>query len=88
MNRRKQQPRRRRPRTRRHAEEVRKRAMKGLGANKRRGEEEDENKTGLKRRRSSEANTLKYLKESNERMDAIKREELQLQAAQQEAAIQ
>ena len=69
-----------------NAEEVRKRNMEGLGANKRKG---------LKRTRSSGADTLEYLKERNERMDAIKREEmelrweeLRLQAARQEAAIQ
>ncbi|PFX22165.1 hypothetical protein AWC38_SpisGene13293 [Stylophora pistillata] len=71
-----------------NAEKVKKRAMEGLGPNKRRREEGDKNNTGLKRRRSSEADTLKYLKVCNERMDAIKREELRLQAAQQEAAIQ
>ncbi|PFX13910.1 hypothetical protein AWC38_SpisGene21975 [Stylophora pistillata] len=79
----------------RNAEEVRKRAMEGLGANKRRGEDRPENNEGLKRRWSSEADTLEYLKERNERMDAIKREEmelrreeLRLQEARQEAAIQ
>ena len=56
---------------------------------------EAENSKGLKKRRSSEADTLEHLKERNERIDAIKheeielrREELRLQAAQQEAAIQ
>lgn len=56
---------------------------------------EAENSKGLKKRRSSEADTLERLKERNERIDAIKheeielrREELRLQAARQEAAIQ
>lgn len=56
---------------------------------------EAENSKGLKKRRSSEADTLEHLKERNERIDAIKheeielrREELRLQAARQEAAIQ
>ena len=56
---------------------------------------EAENSKGLKKRRSSEADTLEHLKEHNERIDAIKheeielrREELRLQAARQEAAIQ
>ena len=56
---------------------------------------EAENSKGLKKKRSSEADTLEHLKERNERIDAIKheeielrREELRLQAARQEAAIQ
>ena len=56
---------------------------------------EAEHSKGLKKRRSSEADTLEHLKERNERIDAIKheeielrREELRLQAARQEAAIQ
>ena len=56
---------------------------------------EAENSKGLKKRRSSEADTLEHLKERNERIDAIKheeielrREELRLQAARQEAARQ
>lgn len=56
---------------------------------------EAENSKGLKKRRSSEADTLEHLKERNERIDAIKheeielrREELRLQAARQEAPIQ
>lgn len=56
---------------------------------------EAENSKGLKKIRSSEADTLEHLKERNERIDAIKheeielrREELRLQAARQEAAIQ
>lgn len=56
---------------------------------------EAENSKGLKKRRSSGADILEHLKERNERIDAIKheeielrREELRLQAARQEAAIQ
>lgn len=78
-----------------NAEEVRNRPMESRGANKRQGEEGAENSKGLKKRRSSGADTLEHLKERNERIDAIKheeielrREELRLQAAQQEAAIQ
>ena len=47
------------------AEEVRKRAMERLGDRTKRNENEGKGK----KRRSSENNTLEYLKERNERLD-------------------
>ena len=66
------------------AEEVRKRAMERLGDRTKRSENEGKGK----KRRSSGNNTLEYLKERNERLDEVKKEELELkkQELQQEAA--
>ena len=66
------------------AEEVRKRAMERLGDRTNRSENEGKGK----KRRSSGNNTLEYVKERNERLDEVRKEELELkkQELQQEAA--
>ena len=64
------------------AEEIRKRAMEGLGDRMKRSENEGE----VKKRRSSGNSTLEYLKERNERIDESRKQELELkkQELQQE----
>ena len=64
------------------AEEIRKRAMKRLGDRMKRSENEGK----VKKRRSSGNNTLEYLKERNERIDELGKQELELkkQELQQE----
>ncbi|XP_067040515.1 uncharacterized protein [Acropora muricata] len=64
------------------AEEIRKRAMERLGDRMKRGENEGK----VKKRRSSGNNTLEYLKERNERIDELRKQELELkkQELQQE----
>ena len=58
------------------AEEIRKRAMEGLGDRMKRSENEGE----VKKRRSSGNNTLEYLKEGNERIDESRKQELELKS--------
>ena len=64
------------------AEEIRKRAMERLGDRMKRSE----NGGKVKKRRSSGNNTLEYLKERNERIDELRKQELELkkQELQQE----
>ena len=54
------------------AEEIRKRAMERLGDRMKRSENEGK----VKKRRSSGNNTLEYLKERNERIDELRKQEL------------
>ena len=56
------------------AEEIRKRAMERLGDIMKRSENEGK----VKKRRSSGNNTLEYLKERNERIDELRKQELEL----------
>lgn len=67
-----------------NAENIRKKAMERLGQTQKRKSEEDENEVKKRKKRSSGSDTLNFLREKNEQVQEMQKQELELKRQQLE----